>query len=281
MVGNTSARPGDPRLTATFVEGTDGALFQVLYEPAAVPLRGIVLFVQPLAEEMNKSRRMAALQARVLAARGFVVLMPDLYGCGDSGGDFANARWETWVADLRRARDQLFAQFGGPLVLWGLRAGCLLLDELGADGAGAPTATVLWQPVTNGELHLTQFLRLRMAAGMMGGAKETTGQLRARLEGGEVLEVAGYGLAPELAARLAAARLNPLAGGPVCWLEVAQAENPQLSPASARLVDAWRQDGVALHAAAVQGEPFWTTQEIREAPALLDATLRWLDEVMA
>ena len=279
MVGNASAAPGDPRLTATFDDGTDGPLFQVLYEPAAVPLRGAVLYVQPFAEEMNKSRRMAALQARALAARGYAVLMPDLYGCGDSGGDFADARWETWVADLRHARDRLLAQYGAPLILWGLRAGCLLLEELNADRAEAPAATVLWQPVANGELHLTQFLRLRMAAGMMGGSKETTGQLRARLQDGEVLEVAGYGLAPELAARLAAARLDPPSRGPVCWLEVAQAETPQLSPASARVVDAWRQDGAALHTAVVQGEPFWTTQEIREAPELLDETLRWLEEV--
>jgi len=33
---------------------------------------------------MNKSRRMAALQARVFAAMGFGVLQIDLFGCGDS-----------------------------------------------------------------------------------------------------------------------------------------------------------------------------------------------------
>ena len=238
------------------------------------------MYVHPFAEEMNKSRRMAALQARALAAQGYAVLMPDLYGCGDSSGDFADARWEIWVEDLRRARDDLLAQYGGPLVLWGLRAGCLLLDELNTDSVEPPAATVLWQPVVNGELHLTQFLRLRMAAGMMGGAKESTSQLRARLEGGEVLEVAGYGLAPELAARLATARLSPPPRGPVCWLEVAQPENAQLSPASTRIIDAWREDGIPEHSAVVQGEPFWTTQEIREAPQLIDETLRWLDEVL-
>lgn len=267
------------RLQAGFVEGTRGPVFQVLYEPMAKPARGAVLYVQPFAEEMNKSRRMAALQARALAAQGYAVLLPDLYGCGDSGGDFAEARWDTWVADLQHARDQLSAQYGGPLVLWGLRAGSLLLSELSSDASGQPAATVLWQPVVNGELHLTQFLRLRMAAGMMGDGKENTSQLRARLDAGEVLEVAGYGLAPELAARLAAARLQP-PDGPACWLEVTQSETVQLPPASARVVDGWRQDGVPLHAAVVRGEPFWTTQEIREAPELLAETLRWLDEII-
>ena len=51
---------------------------------------GAVLYVHPLAEEMNKSRRMAALQARALAASGWVVLQVDLFGCGDSDGDFGN-----------------------------------------------------------------------------------------------------------------------------------------------------------------------------------------------
>jgi exosortase A-associated hydrolase 2 len=276
MVGNTPRTTRAMRLQAAFAEGSRGPVFHVLHEPATAPCRGAVLYVHPFAEEMNKSRRMAALQARSLAARGYAVLMPDLYGCGDSGGDFADARWETWVEDLRRARDDLLAQYGGPLVLWGLRAGCLLLNELSSDNAGLPAATVLWQPVVNGELHLTQFLRLRMAAGMMGGAKETVAQLRGRLNAGETLEVAGYELAPPLAARLAEATLRPPAAGRLCWLEVVPEENTGLLPASQRVIEAWRGGGVQLQTLAVPGEPFWTTQEIREAPALLQATLQVL-----
>lgn len=289
---------------ATFVNGEQGALFQILHEPAAQPVRGAVLYVHPFAEELNKSRRMVALQARRLAELGYAVLIPDLHGCGDSSGDFSDARWGTWLQDLGQCVEQLQAGYQAPLILWGLRAGCLLISDLLQTRAEMPAATLFWQPVTNGELHLTQFLRLRMAAGMIGGAKETTAQLRARLDAGEVLEVAGYGLAPELAARLAAARLQPPKGGSVCWLEVTQAEPPTLPPASARVVDAWQQAGeqagervgqqlpqqadqqrgqqpsIRIETVVVQGEPFWATQEIREVPALLTATERALTEAL-
>ena len=49
---------------------------------------------------MNKSRRMAALQARAFAEMGFGVLQIDLFGCGDSSGDFSDARWDIWKQDL-------------------------------------------------------------------------------------------------------------------------------------------------------------------------------------
>jgi len=52
---------------------------------------GSVLYGHPFAEEMNKSRRMAGLQARALARAGYDVLQIDLRGCGGSSGDFGDA----------------------------------------------------------------------------------------------------------------------------------------------------------------------------------------------
>lgn len=273
---------------AAFIDGGRGALFRILYEPASQFVRGSVLYVHPFAEELNKSRRMVALQARRLTEQGYAVLVPDLCGCGDSGGDFADASWDIWLQDLGRCVESLRARYRAPLILWGLRAGCLLISDLLQTNEVVPAATLFWQPVINGEVHLTQFLRLRMAAGMMVGAKETTAQLRARLDAGEVLEVAGYDLSPGLAAPLALARLQPPTAGPLCWLEVSQAEPPTFPPASTRVLDIWQQEGlkagqnafVRLQTALVQGEPFWATQEIREVPALLAATERVLREAL-
>jgi len=281
VVTHTPLKQPETRFRAGFLGGSQGPLFHIIHEPTAAPLRGCVLYIHPFAEELNKSRRMAALQARRLAGAGYRVMLPDLYGCGDSGGDFSEASWDLWLKDLSLCLEHLRASAPqAPVILWGLRTGCLLLgDLLRADEGITPAASLLWQPATNGELILTQFLRLRMAAGMMGGAKETTAQLRARLEGGEVLEVAGYGLSPALAIGLAGARLAPPRGGPVCWFEVAQGEDPAMSPASARVIEAWRGEGVNVRSAVVRGEAFWATQEIREVPGLLDETLRCLEEV--
>lgn len=268
-----------------FIEGPRGPLFR-FFHPASGRSRGRVLYVHPFGEEHNKSRRMAAEQARALAAAGFEVLQPDLFGCGDSVGDFGEADWAGWRDDLSACLAWLDARSSGPLVLWGLRSGALLLSDWLAHATqpvDPPACTVLWQPVIQGDAFLTQFLRLRVAAGMMSvegdGGKESTRQMRERLEAGEALEVAGYMLSPGMALGLAQARLAPPPSGAVLWLEVANAEAADLPPASRKRVEEWRQRGHVVHSAVVPGEPFWNTQEIGYAPALVTTTLRLLDEV--
>ena len=261
-------------MEAGFLEGAQGQLFYVLHSPRSSSMRGCVLYVHPFAEELNKSRRMAALQARRLAAADHVVMMPDLHGCGDSAGDFGDARWELWLSDLDLCLEWLRQRYSAPTVFWGLRVGCLLIADWLAARDIHPAAVIFWQPVTDGELFLNQFLRLRMAAGMIGGHKESTAQLRARLEAGETLEVAGYALPPQMAASLASARLMSSSIAPVIWLEVNQLA--ELPPVSRQVVGSWRDRGIAVDAAVLDGEPFWTTQEIGEVPALLDLTLERL-----
>ena len=69
---------------------------------------------------MNKARRMAALQSRALAAAGFAVLQIDLFGCGDSSGDFADASWAAWQQDVALAVQWLSEHAtGGRIDLFG------------------------------------------------------------------------------------------------------------------------------------------------------------------
>lgn len=274
------------RLETGFLDGLRGPLFYCFY-PAQGTARGRVLYVHPFGEEHNKSRRMAAEQARALAAAGFDVLQADLFGCGDSAGDFGETDWSGWHADLTTSLAWLDARSQAPLVLWGLRSGALLLADWlakvdrAAVSSAMPVCTVLWQPVAQGDTFLMQFLRLRVAAGMLGSEKESTKQLRARLEAGEALEVAGYTLSPALAQGLATARLVPPPSGKLVWLEVANGEQPELPPASRMRIEEWRAQGIEVHSAVVPGDPFWNTQEIGRAPELITHTLRLLDEVMA
>ncbi len=234
--------------------------------------RGGVLYAPPFAEELNKSRRMVALQARRLAAAGFGVLIPDLYGTGDSAGDFGDARWEIWREDLARCAAWLRQRGHESLILWGLRLGGLLAAELA--GEVAATRLLLWQPVAAGQRFLHQFLRLRLTADRLKGGSETLSRLQEALAAGQSLEIAGYELHPELAAALDRVRLTPPPPGvPVDWFELTRAASGSFAPASQRIVDEWRSAGVAVHARTVVGESFWATQEIAEAPALLDATL--------
>ena len=255
--------------------------FCLFHRPAGA-CRGAVLYVPPFAEELNRTRRMAALGARRLAAHGVGVLQIDLLGTGDSAGDFADARWDLWKQDLDTGAAWLRARVDAPLTLWGLRLGALLALDFALDHArtsDVPLAPMLlWQPVAAGSTYLTQFLRLRTANAMLGedaAAQSGTKALRAALQAGETLEIAGYDLTPELALAIDAlpapdAMPPPV---PVHWFEVLGAPGQAPGPAAARVKAAWEARGTQLHVHTVTGAPFWATTAISTCPALLDATV--------
>ncbi|RYE81333.1 MAG: hydrolase 2, exosortase A system-associated [Oxalobacteraceae bacterium] len=249
----------------------------LFHAPAGVP-RSRVLYLHPFAEEMNKSRRMAALACRALADAGHAVLQIDLRGCGDSSADFGDAIWADWQADVRLALTWLDARMpdsvSAPLWLWSLRAGCLLAT---ADW-GRPVNHLFWQPMARGKLALQQFLRLKLAAEMAGGAsKGLMDQLKAELAAGRPVEIAGYSLNPGLACGLEAAKLAP-AGPPgrVEWLEVSPREDATLTPVSEQAVKGWQDAGWTVRPQIVSGPAFWATSEIELAPALIAGTVEAL-----
>ena len=258
---------------AFFLSAGGGERFCVFYPASGAPL-GSVLYLHPFAEEMNKSRRMAALQAREFAARGYNVLQIDLFGCGDSSGDFGDARWDVWNDDVALAADWLARHAEGPMHLWGLRLGALLALEHSRQASQSLAGLLLWQPVASGAQFLTQFLRLRLSSEMLSGAAAGKGteELRAQLAAGRPLEIAGYELAPELAfaiERLDLASLAPQ-NVPARWFEVNAEGKP--TPVLRRAAQAWSAAGVEVDLQAVRGEPFWSSVEISECPELVAAT---------
>jgi exosortase A-associated hydrolase 2 len=262
------AAPGDQR-------------FCVFHAAAGDELRGCVVYIHPFAEEMNKTRRMAALQSRALAAAGFSVLQIDLQGCGESSGDFGDASWQGWIEDVLRAvawlRSRDAAHSAAPLWLWGMRSGCLLAAQAAAK-LDAPCNFCFWQPSINGQTLLQQFLRLRLAAGLFGGAgSEVMGEMRASLEQGRSVEVAGYTLSSALAQGLEQARLSPPtraeAAVRVEWFELSTRLDAQVSPVSLQALAQWTDAGLRARHRIVQGPSFWQTVEIEEAPALIEQTL--------
>jgi exosortase A-associated hydrolase 2 len=272
------------RRTAFFLPvGTAGQRLCVLTEPAG-EVCGALLYVHPFAEEMNKSRRMAALAAQAFADNGWCVLQVDLAGCGDSSGDFADASWAGWLADVDAAWGWLEARASGRTCLWSLRAGGLLLaDWIRTRGVAAPW--LLWQPVTDGRQHLTQFLRLKGVSQMLeeADAKAAMVAVRNALEGGQVVEVAGYALSPALVDGLQAATLDLPESyrGRIAALEVTPPDRGDISPALRRLAERWRGQGLAVTVAAHPGTAFWQTQEIETCPALIDASVAVLRDLAA
>jgi exosortase A-associated hydrolase 2 len=261
-------------LDAFFLPRPGGQRLCVLHLPAAQP-RAALLHVHAFAEELNITRRMVAQQAAGLAALGHAVLLLDLHGCGDSSGDFGDARWDAWLDDIAAARVWLEQRTGLTAGLWGTRAGALLALAHARAAAQAPAQLLLWQPVVSGAHQLTQFLRLRLAHDALaeGQAAGGTEAMRAQLDAGEALEVAGYTLAPALAEALARAQLEPSAPPPcpVHWFEVAASGRSLPLPVQ-RIADGWRARGAALELTQVAGPAFWSSHEAAPAPALLEAT---------
>ena len=260
-----------------FLKTDLGERFCLFYPPASGKCHGSFLYVHPFGDEMNKARRMVALQARRFAALGFGVLQMDLLGCGDSSGEFGEASWERWKVDLALGNKWLQERLDKPVSLWGLRLGALLAMDYARSSPYKIDGIILWQPVLSGASYLTQLLRLRIANEMLGDGKEKNGgtqAMREALKAGETLEIAGYDIAPSLALAIDSLDATDLftTTCPIHWFEVVSAADRPISPAGLRAVSACEKQGVDLRTHIVPCLPFWSTQEISECPALLSAT---------
>ncbi|MBT5047949.1 MAG: hydrolase 2, exosortase A system-associated [Rhodospirillaceae bacterium] len=265
-----------------FIDHKDRRLFAI-YHPAASGsgngsnTQGGVVFFAPFAEELNRTRKMATLLAEALSPHGIATLVFDYSCTGDSTGRFEQADWAHWIDDGAAAIAWLAAKIDKPVTPIGLRLGAALALLSAAKEPQPIRGTVLWQPVTNGSVMLNQFLRIRIAAALSSGEDgETTKDLRARLSAGETLEVAGYDLNPALVRGIDAVSLGqipPSFGTAHDWFEVSTEDEGDLTPASQAVVEKWRGAKATVSAQTVQGEPFWSTQEMATAPALIKATV--------
>lgn len=239
-----------------------------------------MLVVPPFNEEMNRSRSMVTMQAQALGRLGIGTMVIDLYGTGESDGEHGDARWDIWQENVRHGVEWLDARPGGCIGILGIRLGVpLALSAMRQDGK--KRALIAWQPVVDGKTYLTQFMRMRIAANMdrTDIPKETTGEMRAQLAEGKSIEVAGYEIHPELAASIEEQRLAALVPTEtlsVAWFEKGSGTENTMSPASERLLEAWRQAGVNVETAVFDGPAFWALHDRFFAPDLITKTSEWL-----
>jgi exosortase A-associated hydrolase 2 len=265
-----------------FLDASGGPRLCVYYAPpSGTRIREAVIYLHPFCNEMNKSRRMASLQARAMAHEGVAVLQIDLYGCGDSSGDFADALWDIWKEDVSLAHRWLDENLGVPVSLWGLRMGALLALDYASGSVSPIPKLILWQPGSTGESYITQFLRMRIAnemltpdSGKSAASSHGTQGLRNIMKQGQSLEIAGYELVPALAEAIDKLKIASLAprGSKVAWFEIVADVGRNLPPVSQQILAEWRRQDVSVESHCVVGLPFWATQEITECPALLQAT---------
>lgn len=269
-------------LRPAFIDGQRGKLFVLMRRPAE-PKTG-VLIAPPFAEEMNKARHLFTDVANRLAAQGVAVVLVDLFGTGDSEGEFGDADWSVWKSDLAAAAAWSDTQ-GAPITgMLAMRLGCALACEMVRDNGMVLQRCVFWQPVLAGGRALDQFLRLRVAAAMMqGDTKETVASLRAALREGRSVEVAGYDVGGGLAAQLDCVNLTEALSprmGSIRWIELVRSADAAPPGASLKAIEQARGAGVDIDLHALQGEPFWSSVELTRNPQLVDCTVASLGKLL-
>jgi exosortase A-associated hydrolase 2 len=261
----------------TFIDGGAGRLLVVSHSPGPDTDRA-VLVVPAFGEEMNKSRRLVWDTARALAEAGCWTIVPDLYGTGDSEGSFEDARWETWVEDLRLvvewARSRGAKQFGALLV----RLGAALYADAEKVMDTHFDRVVAWQPISKGSEVLRYMLRMKnMAMRMAGAGAEPVADLqRSLLEGSVPMELGGYLVPPPLAravqlAEFSEERTRAVGKGLIVDLGSAAGMQPSTTEAESAEQVVWQRSRVA-------GERFWLVVEPGPNAALVRETAEFLGE---
>lgn len=265
-------------IKAFFIDGCKGKLF-CLYYIASTPTsdKAIILY-PPFAEEMNKSRRMIAMQARAFAGHGINTLIVDLYGTGDSEGQLEHASLDIWYKDMARAIEWVREAGNTNLSIWGIRLGGLIaLNHIHMLESFEPDHILLWQPVAKGENHINQLLRLRLAAGLVSDSqKQTIRDLKAILLNEKSIEIAGYRVSSELVDGISALTLPACAprGNPkITWVDTNLTRDGGLTPATAKEITRLKESGVNIDVLLFRFPSFWNTQEITEDKQLIDMTI--------
>lgn len=261
-----------------FTQGSAGYCYLSIFLPKSTPSAWVLCF-PPFAEEQNKSRKMMSAQARDFTSAGFAVVIPDLFGTGDSTGDFADASWDIWRQDMLLLLQWIRKQGGEQIHFWGIRLGALLALDVHRHSDQSVASFLFWQPICNGKQASTQFLRLRMAAGLMEGGKQNVSDLRDQLLQDKSLEVAGYEVTPQLISsidELSTLILVPASGSVVHWLEVSTNIDKPLPMQARKSIDLWLETGIEVHPMRVEGDAFWAAQDIVVASDLINCSTRLL-----
>lgn len=194
-----------------FFESQGHALYGFLHPAEGGPRATGVVFVHGAFEERQDAHLVLRDAAAGLARQGFNVLRFDLFGHGDSAGEFADATLSHWVADTRAACETLRKHTGCQRVaLVGLRLGALVAAQAAAALGEVASHLVLWQPVVSGRAYLLEALRAHLASEMVMHRRLSLSRedLVARLRAGKSVNLFGYHLAPALFAELERAELR-------------------------------------------------------------------------
>src|SRR3990167_494235 len=208
--------------------------------PPGTP-RATIMFVPPLFEEANRSRRALVVAMRALAADGFAAVLPDLPGQNESLIPLDQVDLGIW----QNALAETAAAIDGPLIIASVRGGALI------DHRAQAAAWWRLAPVSGASL-LRTLMRARVAADREAGATTSLESLQADAATAPLL-LAGNRLSPRMIAQLGSAEVQPAAplrtvtlgsgtdavAGTPLWLRAEPGEDAAMAAAIATDIAAW------------------------------------------
>ena len=208
--------------------------------PTSTP-RATILFVPPLFEEANRTRRTLVVAMRALAADGFAAMLPDLPGQNESLVPLERVDLTRWQSTLSDAA----AEIDGPLIIASLRGGALIDHHA--------KAAAWWRlaPVGGASI-LRTLMRARVAADREAGLTSSLDSLQAEAVTAPLL-LAGNRLSPAMIAGLGAAEIQAVAplrtvtlgsgadaiAGTPLWLRAEPGEDAAMARTIAADIAAW------------------------------------------
>lgn len=269
-----------------FLKGSKGPLFCIYYPPSIGRNSDYtIIIVPPFGEEMNKARRMMSLQARALSDVGFGCVLFDLFGTGDSSGEFSASSWNIWKSDLNIISQWVSDQNNTNYCYLTLRLGSLLaLDSILFYNL-RPAAIALWQPIISGSTAMRQILRLYSLRNFHDQNNRTNTQaILKKFEQDKSLEVAGYEINIDLYHSINNIELSNFTLDFECtalWSELCLTTPAAISPASSKICDKWQKTGTNIVRAPLTGPAFWASTDIIVVDKLITLTTNYFSEINA
>lgn len=160
-----------------------------------------ILIIQPFAEEQVIMQRALYNLANDLSAKDIPVCRIDLFGQGDSDGDFNNANITEWNTNILDAINSFKKTYHlTEIILCGIRFGGTLAMSLANDVSNDLHRLILIDPIINGQQYIESVLRTNLTYQMVtyGEIHDTRDILIDRLRSGESINIDGYLISGEL-----------------------------------------------------------------------------------
>lgn len=261
-----------------FINGVQGKWCLSKWMPV-FEFTNVIILLPPFGEELNRVRQIFAQLASSLAQQGFLVLLPDFYGTGDSEGNFSDIDLESWSKDFSLLTE-LYSNY--KLGFVACRFGGFLLDffyscSVIPHNSTAFNRVVLWQPIYDIQHFWKQISRLSKLKSLVHSSHGSSHKISS--SDSLYLESGGYYIPQEFVNQtLSFSKVSFIfSDHQILWLEC---NENSLAPTSLikYLNEIKSNQNSNFSIKSIPVSSFWLTQEHTDVTLLLNITLDFFKE---